>query len=98
MAHMPVKSCPYHGYYHGTCPDCTTQRNKRPSSTTRGYGQEHRRLRDQYRYLIKTVPGAILCSRCGNSIWPNDKWDLDHTDDRQGYKGPSHATCNRART
>ena len=27
---------------------------------------------------------------------PHENWDLDHADDGVGYRGPSHASCNRA--
>ena len=40
--------------------------------------------------------GQAFCARCGGWIQPGTAWDLDHTTDRTGYLGPSHAPCNRA--
>jgi hypothetical protein len=36
------------------------------------------------------------CTRCGRQIEPGQLWDLDHTDDRSGYLGPAHRSCNRS--
>jgi hypothetical protein len=36
------------------------------------------------------------CPRCGLPLLPGQDLDLDHTDDRAGYLGFIHATCNRA--
>jgi hypothetical protein len=36
----------------------------------------------------------VKCARCQRLILPGQEWVLDHTDDRKGYLGPSHATCN----
>ena len=60
----------------------------------RGYGAEHQALRKQW--VAKVANGGVLCARCGHTIWPGQPWDLDHTDDRTGYLGASHARCNRA--
>lgn len=66
----------------------------RPTTTARGYGAEHRKLRAGW--ARKVAAGSVLCARCGKLIFPGAEWDLDHTDDRSDYLGPSHAACNRA--
>lgn len=38
--------------------------------------------------------GRAICSRCNQSILPGSEWHLDHDDERTGYLGPAHATCN----
>lgn len=61
-----------------------------PSSTKRGYGQEHRRKVAREREQQWGRP----CCRCG---WPMERGQdiqLDHRDDRQGYLGWSHRSCN----
>jgi len=63
------------------------------STTQRGYGQQHRRLRETLRPSVER--GEIDCWRCGNRIMPRDAWDLGHSDDRTEYRGPEHAACNR---
>lgn len=35
---------------------------------------------------------AIPCARCGHPVGRD--FHLDHTDDRTGYLGPSHPSCN----
>jgi len=67
---------------------------KRGTSTERGYGAGHRQLRAIWQKRVAT--GTVLCARCQQLIVPNTPWDLDHSDDRSSYIGPSHATCNRA--
>ena len=59
------------------------------------YGQAHKDLRA---YWLTQLKGGVTiqCSRCGHPVLPTDAWDLDHTDDRRGYLGPAHASCNRA--
>lgn len=35
------------------------------------------------------------CARCGRPMFVTQLLDLDHTDDRTGYLGLSHRSCNR---
>jgi hypothetical protein len=60
----------------------------------RGYGAKHKAYRR--RWAAEVAAGEVCCARCGHFIVPGEPWDLDHTPDRTGYLGPSHARCNRA--
>jgi hypothetical protein len=75
---------------------CATHRAeaeaKRPSRQARGYDANHDRQRRRVARLVRR--GGVTCARCGQPIDPSDDWHLDHTDDRAGYLGPSHARCN----
>lgn len=67
--------------------------HSRLCSTERGYGTQHNRAREQaHRDFIDGQP----CARCGDPLHTGDAMDLDHTDDRTGYLGLSHAACNRS--
>lgn len=71
-----------------------------PKSTTRrGYGTQHQKLRAQYAKLIAT--GEARCARCGQPIHPGQRWALDHSDHPDAhqmgwYLGASHSACNNA--
>jgi hypothetical protein len=54
----------------------------------------HRAARARWRSLVER--GAACCARCGQRIVPGSAWHLDHADDRSGYLGVSHASCNLA--
>jgi len=54
----------------------------------------HRNMRAAIAATVNV--GLEMCARCGNQIKRGDKWDLDHADDRLGYLGASHASCNRS--
>jgi hypothetical protein len=72
------------------------------STTQRGYGWPHRKLREAL--LARWRPGDP-CARCGQPmlyrwiIGPDGKQvsaiDLGHTEDRTGYTGLEHRACNR---
>lgn len=86
------------------CPELTTARHcaahartaeqARGTRRQRGYDRVHDRLRRQWK--PKVVAGLVNCARCGGPIHPGQEWALDHTDDRAGYLGPSHKTCNNS--
>ena len=65
---------------------------KQPSRHLRGYGSVHDARRRQVAPLV--AAGNVTCVRCGYPIRPRERWHLDHTDDRKGYLGVSHAYCN----
>lgn len=67
--------------------------NSRGKSTrARGYGARHQQLRRSW--ARRVVAGGVDCARCGGPIVEGMEWHLDHTPDRTGYLGPSHADCN----
>lgn len=63
----------------------------RGSTTQRGYDYTHQKLR---RALLPAAYGQD-CPKCGEVMMPGQPLDLGHTDDRTGYTGMEHATCNR---
>lgn len=63
----------------------------RRNRDSRRYGNEHVRAR---KAMLPNAPGSP-CTRCGITIQPGDKVDLDHTDDGSGYLGFAHSRCNR---
>ena len=65
---------------------------RKPSRHLRGYGSVHDARRRQVQPLVNS--GNAVCSRCGDLISPNERWHLDHADNRQGYIGVAHAYCN----
>ncbi len=67
---------------------------KAAKTVARGYGAQHKRLRAMWARQV--AAGVAYCSRCGRWIPPGLTFDLDHTDERDGYNGPAHVYCNRA--
>lgn len=64
------------------------------TTTERGYGSAHRRLRA--RWAPSVARGEVACARCKQPILPGQPWDLGHDDnDRTKYSGPEHRDCNR---
>lgn len=79
---------------------------EQPTTSERGYGWEHQKLRARWRRDADA--GRAVCARCGGYIAPKGdacprcgktscRWDLGHVDqDRTAYQGVEHACCNRA--
>jgi hypothetical protein len=75
------------------CAAHTRSRDRvRGTRQERGYDRAHEIRRAQLAPIV--ARGTELCARCGERISPWQAWHLDHTDDRAGYLGPSHASCN----
>jgi hypothetical protein len=51
-------------------------------------------MRERAKWEIPVGLGQVDCARCHRRIRLGQPWHLDHTDDRTGYLGPSHAGCN----
>ncbi|GAB1642546.1 endonuclease domain-containing protein [Krasilnikovia sp. MM14-A1259] len=66
------------------------------STTQRGYGIGHKRARLAALEHLRHHDGQP-CHHCGKPMWHAyaARLDLDHTDDRTGYRGLAHASCNR---
>ena len=64
----------------------------RSRSSRDGYGWHHKQAREQ---LLPYAYGR-LCHFCQAPMMPGQQLDLDHTPDRTGYRGMTHAHCNRA--
>jgi hypothetical protein len=78
------------------CPTHTRAKDRaRGTSTERGYGSAHQRLRREYELRMRA--GEVFhCWRCGAEIDP-DAWHLGHDDhDRSVYRGPECVPCNTA--
>lgn len=63
------------------------------SSTARSYDQAHLRARANFLAQLERT-GVDTCCICGRTITPGMKLHLDHTADRQSYRGLAHASCN----
>ncbi len=61
----------------------------RDTTTRRGYGAGHQKLRAALAPAVAT--GTVACWRCGHLILPGQAWDLGHDDhDRSVTRGPEH--------
>jgi hypothetical protein len=80
-----------HGVRDGRCDDCRRAKDKaRGTRQQRGYGAEHDALRAE---LLPEAYGQ-RCHLCNERMWPHQQLALDHTEDRTGYRGIVHLTCN----
>lgn len=66
------------------------------SREARGYGAGHKRARRDALDELRRNDGQP-CARCGRPMWHADAahLDLDHDDQRTGYRGLAHRSCNR---
>ena len=79
----------------GKCDEHRKQAQKdydaqRGSPAERGYGNSHRAER------ARRLPDAYgtLCHFCNEYMYPHHELALDHTEDRTGYRGIVHLSCN----
>ena len=69
------------------------------STTARGYGREHQRLRREWSPIVDSGQAychAVRCLHGERWIQPGAAWDLGHTPDRTAWTGPEHPLCNRS--
>ena len=69
------------------------------STHARGYGRTHQAVRERWRPIVERGEAQCtepVCLEPTRWIEPGTAWDLAHTEDRAGYRGPAHARCNRS--
>lgn len=69
------------------------------TTTQRGYGSSHQRLRKQYARMVaagRAQCSEVVCLSPTRWIQPGTPWDLAHGATRDTYRGPAHAACNRS--
>lgn len=106
MRVCPCTGCPAHERScpeltnGGRCPRCAGQYEiKRGRRQARGYTSQHDRLRERWRPKVEACTvhcHATVCIESARLILPGQSWDLGHTEDRTGWTGPEHASCNRS--
>lgn len=94
---MALKVCAEPGcHVLGSKPRCqehTRAKDRaRGTSAERGYGAKHRRLSERER---ENAIGET-CHFCGEPMLEGQALALDHTEDRTGYRGVAHLSCNAA--
>lgn len=82
------------------CADCLAKRQgvlaRRGRTVDRGYDQEHRALRTQWKPQVdagQVECHATTCLAPDRLIQPGSPWQLGHTPDRTGWTGPEHQRC-----
>ena len=80
----------------GRCAEHERARDRaRGTTTQRGYGTDHQRLRASYQARMARGE-RFTCWRCEGPIDPSN-WHLGHDDrDRSRYRGPECPACNLA--
>lgn len=86
------------GYSTTRCDPCRAKQRagvlaRRGGTAQRGYGSAHQRAR---RKAIAALVDGDPCSRCGGPMYRVDArtLQLDHNDERTGYRGLAHGPCN----
>lgn len=72
---------------------------RKGTSTQRGYGTAHKKLRAQWEPLVASGQAfchSAVCLMASRWIQPGTPWHLGHTPDRTGWTGPEHEKCNEA--
>lgn len=87
---MPCRDCGRPGFTH--CPEC--RRRTRGTTTTRGYGHQHRAERAAWARRID-ADEQPRCRRCDEPVLAGQAFDLGHSEDRTEL-WPEHRRCNRA--
>jgi hypothetical protein len=85
---------PERKYCSQACGHAAHRPARKPSRTTtqRGYGWQHQKARAAA--IARFVDGDP-CARCGQPMHGDPRaLQLDHSDDRTGYRGLAHAVCN----
>lgn len=54
----------------------------------------HQAERARWEHVVNRGDGQ--CVFCQLPIDPKGDWDLDHNEDRTGWRGPAHVKCNRS--
>ena len=92
---MAWRVCPTPGCPHLVEPPARTCNAHQRTTTQRGYGLAHKRLRAKW--ARKVALGDVDCWRCEQRISPLEPFDLGHDDDdRSITRGPEHRACNRS--
>ena len=71
----------------------------RGSTTQRGYGSAHQKLKNWWRPQVDAGMvscHATICLMPSRWIAPGTPWHLGHTADRTGWTGPEHQRCGAA--
>lgn len=73
------------------CRDHRREREQaRGSSTARGYNYQHKVLSE----AARAQAVGSTCHFCDQAITEGQPLALDHTEDRSGYRGVVHLSCN----
>lgn len=72
-------------------------RREAASASERGYGASHVAQRAQLAPVVasgRAMCAEVICIMPSRQIVPDAPWDLAHTEDWSGWRGPAHRECN----